>query len=175
MIIFVNDFAGHYHHFFDEMTKVIVVLRHAQSAGKQSGQRDYDRPLTAKGEADATAAGKKIIKNNFSPDLILSSSAVRARQTVEYLNEILMLPPQKIRYLPELYEGLAVHWLGVIQQLPDELEQVLLVGHNQSLSVLASSFGNGIYDLAPCELKAFSYEVGLWNEITDLGKEIVLL
>ena len=84
MIIFAHDFDRSSSYFCNQMTRKLFVLRHAQSAGKQSRQRDYDRDLTAVGEAKAKALGKKIKKENINIDLILSSDAVRTQRTVAF-------------------------------------------------------------------------------------------
>jgi phosphohistidine phosphatase len=155
------------------MTKVIAVLRHAQSAGKQSGQRDYDRLLSTSGEGQARNLGKKLSGDGFQTDLILSSSAVRARQTAGLINEFLRIPDDKIRFKHELYEALMIDWLDNIHELPPELNHVTLVGHNPWLSMLASTFTGTVMDLLPCELAAFEFRTESWNQISDQGKLIL--
>jgi len=155
------------------MTKVLVVLRHAQSAGKQGGQRDYDRTLTLQGQVAAKALGQKLKQQNYNFQFILSSSSTRTRQTVELINEALQLSTEKILFKPELYEALMVHWLGHIYELPDDINQVLLVGHNPWLSMLASRFKGNIHELSPCALIGFEFESKKWREIGDQGHEIM--
>ena len=95
MIIFASIFDGQSYHFFDQMTRILFVLRHAQSVGKQSDQPDYDRILTAEGEVMAKVLGRKLKQQNYNIDLILSSRAARSRHTVEYVNEVLQLQMKK--------------------------------------------------------------------------------
>jgi len=76
--------SDHRVQFPDQMTKVIAVLRHAQSAGKQSGQRDYDRVLTPEGVASINKLGKKLSEQGWKPDFVLGSSATRVQQTVHH-------------------------------------------------------------------------------------------
>ncbi len=157
------------------MTKVIAVLRHAQSAGKQSGQRDYDRVLTSPGEACVRSLGKKLLHQGFKTGLILSSSSARTRQTTGILNEFLQLPEDKIRFKHELYEALMIDWLDYIHELPNDLNHVTVVGHNPWLSMLASSFARGAADLLPGELIAFEFETDDWKTISDQGRTILNL
>ena len=173
MIIFANDFDRPPTHFFDQMTKIIFVLRHAQSAGKQSGQRDYDRVLTREGEVKASALGQKLKLGNYNIDLILSSDATRTRSTAELLNETLDLSPEKIHFKPELYDALMLEWMDQIHKLTGDVQSVILVGHNPSLSMLATSFHTTVVDLAPCELIGFEFNVDSWQEIKNSGKEIL--
>ncbi len=155
------------------MTKKLFVLRHAQSAGKQSRQPDYDRDLTVEGEAKAKALGQKIKKENYDIDLILSSAATRTRHTVASVNEILQLTSEKIHYKKELYDAMLQDWIAEIHKLPADLRTVMLVGHNPGLSMLATNFHNTIVDLEPCELIAFEFDVNSWEEIENKGKEIL--
>ena len=173
MILFEDNFEHVSYHLFDQMTKVIVVLRHAQSAGKQSGQRDYDRALTPQGQATAKALGQKLKQQNYNFQFILSSSSTRTRQTVELINETLQLSTEKILFKPELYEAMMVHWLDHIYELPDDINHVLLVGHNPWLSILASTFAGRIRDLGPSELIGFEFKSETWREIGDRGQEIM--
>lgn len=155
------------------MTKVIAVLRHAQSAGKQSGQRDYDRALSSSGEVQARNLGKKLSGHLFQTDLILSSSAARTRQTVGLVNEFFRFPEDKILFKNELYEALMSDWMHHIHELPADLNHVTLVGHNPWLSMLASSFAGTVMDLLPCELAVFEFMKESWSEISDPGKPIL--
>ncbi len=155
------------------MTKVIFVLRHAQSAGKQSGQQDYERNLTAQGEAEAKNLGKKLIHAAFQVDLILASAATRVVQTVGLLNKSLQLTPSKIHFKHQLYEAFIGDWQEVIHELPKESKKVLLAGHNPPLSILSSSFAGSIADLAPCELVGFEFNTDSWKELKLPGRNIL--
>lgn len=155
------------------MTKIIAVVRHAQSAGKQSNGLDYDRILTRIGEAQARVLGNKLMQQNFFPDLILSSDAARARQTTELINLSLQLPPQNIQYKREFYEALMVQWLDYIHGIHEDAGSIMLVGHNPWLSMLAGNFAGRICELEPCELMAFQFEVDSWLKIDELGTVIL--
>jgi phosphohistidine phosphatase len=155
------------------MSKVIAVLRHAQSAGKQSGQRDYDRILTPAGEDCARWFGKNLSLTQFTVELIVSSGSVRTRLTVQLSNEYLRLPEDKIWFKHELYEALMIDWLEQIHNLPQHVQHVMLVGHNPCLSMLASHFAGAPTDLETCEMAAFKFNMNSWQEIRDRGKEIL--
>jgi phosphohistidine phosphatase len=157
------------------MSKIIFVLRHAQSAGKQGGQQDYDRVLTPAGEVAARLLGKKLLAGNLNPDLILASAAVRTRQTTELVNESLRISEQKIHLKKDLYEALMTRWIDYIHSLPDVENSVLLVGHNPWLSMLASNFAGNMIELEPCELIGFEFTAKSWGEISYTGKEILRL
>lgn len=152
------------------MTKVIHVLRHSQSVGKQPGERDYDRPLTQEGRVLADAAGRDLKSVQKPVELILGSAAIRSAETVHIINRALQLPETKIHLRPDLYEALMLNWMDLIHVLPEECSCVLLVGHNPWLSLLASEFEGSTIDLAPCERITFEFNKLSWKEIKGKGK-----
>lgn len=131
------------------MSKQIILLRHAQTAGKQAGQRDYDRPLTPEGEQQARNVGKYLVRNSVQPDILISSSAVRAQQTARLLNESLVLTPHQLVFRQTLYEADGDLWLEQIRHLDDRHHTVICVGHNPTISWLAGHLGGRPIDLAP--------------------------
>ena len=58
----------------------MVLVRHAKAEAGE-GSDDHDRRLTARGQADAAAAGQWLADNVPRPDRVWCSSAVRAHQT----------------------------------------------------------------------------------------------
>ena len=63
--------------------KLLLILRHAKSSWKDPDLDDHDRPLNKRGRRDAPRMGRLLRKEDLLPDLILSSTAVRARMTAE--------------------------------------------------------------------------------------------
>lgn len=152
------------------MNRFIVILRHAQSAGKQAGQSDYQRTLTEEGERAAKALGIFLTNQSVKPDYLLSSSAVRARSTAEGVNESMQIAPSHICYLDDLYEATPDTWLNEIRIIPDEHRALLLVGHNPAISQLATAFGGRTIDLAPAGHFSIQLQLDSWK---DLRLEIV--
>ena len=63
--------------------KSLLVMRHAKSSWKEVDLVDHDRPLNKRGMKDAPRMGKLLRKERLIPELILTSSARRARDTAE--------------------------------------------------------------------------------------------
>ncbi|CAN5321426.1 hypothetical protein BH09BAC3_BH09BAC3_12210 [soil metagenome] len=148
------------------------MLRHAQSAGKQSGQRDYDRLLTPQGEAEARACGKIFSEANYFPDLILCSAASRTRQTLELFYELNRFPTDKIQFREDIYEAAMTDLLDVINHLPDHINKVLLVGHNPGLSLLAGDLSSNFIDLSTSHLVGYESRSETWKELGGSCKQI---
>ncbi|MEU5208645.1 histidine phosphatase family protein [Streptomyces sp. NPDC020742] len=112
----------------------LVVLRHAKSA-RPPGMADHERPLAARGERDAPAAGRWLRTADCIPDLVICSTATRARQTWELAAAQLPAPPP-VRHEPRLYAADATDLLAVVRETPDTVRTVLLVGHSPSVQEL---------------------------------------
>ncbi|MGB7661527.1 MAG: histidine phosphatase family protein [Nitrososphaeraceae archaeon] len=63
--------------------KTLLIMRHAKSSWKEQDLPDYDRPLNKRGKNDAPRMGKLLKDEDLVPDLIMSSTAVRAKKTAE--------------------------------------------------------------------------------------------
>lgn len=173
MIIFTNDFARTSTKEIDQMTKVVLVLRHAQSAGNQPGQPDYERSLTSMGKRQARAVGKKLSQQKINPDFILSSGARRTFETVSALNESINLASDKIYFKADLYNASADDWVDNLRELADAYHTVVVVGHNPAISHLATLLSGSSVELLPGELIGVSMAADRWNEIRFPGKEII--
>jgi phosphohistidine phosphatase len=123
----------------------LVVLRHAKSA-RPEGVDDHQRPLAPRGIRDAPAAGRALAEADCLPDLALCSTAVRAFQTWELASAQCGTPPP-VRHDPRLYGADAGELLGVVHEVPPEVETLLLVGHNPGLEDLVLELaGDGLDD-----------------------------
>jgi phosphohistidine phosphatase len=104
---------------------VLWLLRHADAA---DGVPDDERPLTEKGQVQADAAGKALLRLGENIDICLTSPKLRALQTAERACDPLGVP---VRIEPALSgEPFDVH------RLTAGLGDVLLVGHDPSFSLL---------------------------------------
>jgi phosphohistidine phosphatase len=115
--------------------KRLVLLRHAKSAWDDPALRDRDRPLAPRGRKAAKRVGRWAKKNEIRPQLVVCSSAVRARQTLERVLPGLGEPAVWIEVT--LYAASAETLLARVRALPDEVDEAMLVGHNPGLQDLA--------------------------------------
>ncbi|MFI1979918.1 MULTISPECIES: SixA phosphatase family protein [Streptomyces] len=115
-------------------TRRLVVLRHAKSAWPE-GVPDHDRPLGPRGLRDAPAAGRWLVDADCLPDLVLCSTARRARSTWELAAaEMDATPPT--RHDERLYAADANRLLDVVREAPADVRTLLLIGHNPGLQDL---------------------------------------
>ena len=115
--------------------KRLYLLRHAKAVPADPALEDHDRELTVRGMHDAGAMARYMRKNGFIPDLILSSSAARTRQTTELvLREI----AARTDYRESLYLAEAGKILMLVQAAPQNVAGAMVVGHNPGLEDLAN-------------------------------------
>jgi len=112
--------------------KTLLLMRHGKSSWKDDKLEDHERPLKKRGRKDSNRIAKVIEKSNLVPDLILSSSATRARETAEIVAETLSYK-QDIVYLDELYMGEPQNFIDALINLDTEVNTVLIVAHNPGL------------------------------------------
>ena len=116
--------------------KTILLLRHAKSDWGEPGLSDHDRPLNRRGEKAADAMANHIRARMPLPDLVLCSTASRARQTLAPL-AALWTPPPPISLEKGLYLASEEVLLARLRSVADPVRTVLLVGHNDGLWQLA--------------------------------------
>ena len=119
--------------------KTLLLLRHAKAESGAGAQSDHDRAITDTGRADARRLGARLRATAQQPDLMVSSSAVRARETAEALadpeSEATAVP---LRTSHALYQAQPADVLDEIQALDAEAETVLMVGHQPTWSTVVS-------------------------------------
>ena len=113
----------------------LLLLRHAKAGWAEPGMRDFDRPLDATGRADAEAIGALLGETAPTPDLIVCSTARRARETLDGV------PPHikdtvKTVFTDGLYSTDATGYVEVIREA-GKAETMLLIGHNPMMEDVA--------------------------------------
>src|SRR3954454_18479974 len=115
--------------------KILFLLRHAKSGWKDAGMRDFDRPLIARGKQAAGVMGRYMRQHNLRPQLIISSPAERAKETVELFIEGGRLTSE-LRFDERIYDAPAERLFEVVTQIDEQVNTCLLVGHNPGFEEL---------------------------------------
>ena len=118
--------------------KHLLIMRHAKSAWSDATLRDIDRPLNKRGERDAPEMAERLKTRSLVPQRMIASPARRALRTAQLLAAQFDYPVADIEIVEELYEAGTGDWLALIGALPESLECVLAVGHNPTITELAS-------------------------------------
>ncbi|MGF7235281.1 MAG: SixA phosphatase family protein [Frankia sp.] len=112
------------------VTRRLIFLRHAKSAWPDV--EDHSRPLAPRGRRDAPAAGRWLREARVAPDRVVCSTALRTRQTWELVGPELGAQPAVV-YDERLYDANVDEVLVVVRGVPDEVQTLLIVGHNPAM------------------------------------------
>lgn len=119
----------------------LFLLRHAKAGWAAPGMRDFDRPLEPVGRTDADAIGAAMVARAYAPDLVLCSSAKRARETLEWVGR--HTGEGRTVFSDDLYSTDAAGYVDFIRETADG-EAVLVVGHNPMMEDVAMALsGDG--------------------------------
>jgi len=120
----------------EQQTRVLMVLRHTKSDWNSEVESDFERPLNKRGKKDAPRMGRWLRKQRLVPDHLVASPAKRAEQTLLAVAKELEIKKKKIHWERRVYEASVGRLLEVLAEVPDDKQQVLLVGHNPGLEEL---------------------------------------
>ncbi|MEQ6122559.1 histidine phosphatase family protein [Reichenbachiella sp. MALMAid0571] len=150
------------------MSKQLFLIRHAQAEGMQSDIKDIDRILTNEGCRDAMRMGKLLSEEGHTPDLVLSSTAERTRETTRYLCEQLNYDFEKVIFTEDLYESSVRLMLSTINKVADQHKTLFVIAHNPSISYLGESLtGDPTGNMPPCGVLYLKSSTGSWQEISQ--------
>jgi phosphohistidine phosphatase len=114
-------------------THRLVLLRHAKSAWPDVA--DHDRPLAPRGRRDAPGAGRWLREAGYVPDLVLCSTARRARETWALAEEKLDAQPRTI-FEERVYGASSAELLDLAREASPDVGTLLIVGHEPAMRSL---------------------------------------
>ena len=142
----------------------LALVRHAKSDWSDPGLDDHDRPLADRGRRDAPRMAAELADRGFRADLVLSSTAERARATAEYFADELR---REVHTSEELYAAPADTLMRALAR--SGAGSVLLVGHDPGISELASRLSRGRIEHMPtCAVATFEWDADDWDAIEQL-------
>jgi len=147
------------------MPKHLYLLRHGASAEKQTGQSDKERMLTPQGTRETLLIGQYLLKHKLVPELIVSSTAERARSTAGFIADAMKIDHDQVLLDEELFQASTRTFLELINQLEDTYSHVMCVGHNPTISYLAEYLTKAeIGDMAPAGLAIIRFNCNSWKD-----------
>ncbi|GAB4137608.1 MAG: phosphohistidine phosphatase SixA [Bacteroidia bacterium] len=155
--------------------KKLWLVRHAKSSWSNLSLPDIDRPLNERGYRDAHEMPDRVFKNKEPgiPELLISSSAIRALSTALIFARKFGYNEAGIRIEPELYETSVASYLNIVRHVPEHLESVMLFGHNPIMTDFLNLLTNaGIENIPTTGVACISWN-GSWSAIGE-GCSLVL-
>jgi phosphohistidine phosphatase len=129
--------------------RTLFLIRHAKSSWDHPGLRDFDRPLNERGQNDAPRMAQMLAKQGIKPDMLLSSPAKRALTTAIFFAETFNISPEEVQRESTIYEAFPKEIHRIISKLPDSAKNVMLFGHNPTMTEVANSFTEDFIDNIP--------------------------
>lgn len=148
--------------------KTIYLVRHAKSSWKYPKLDDFERPLNKRGRKNAPFMGDVLKKRGVLPGLILSSPANRAAMTARMMAARIGYPVVDIIYIESMYGASEQEMIKTIKQMDDEIDQLMLVGHNPGMTNLANAMGNDPVSNVPTSaIYCVHLDISSWERIRD--------
>ncbi len=157
----------------------LLLLRHAKSSWDQENLDDASRPLAPRGRKAAPLIGRHISGRGLIPDLVLCSTAERARQTLELVGAEWDRTAggfeTSVEMRASLYLATPGEMLATLRRLGDDIASVMIIGHNPGMATLtrrlaATGDPRGMKTLAAkfptAALAVLELAIGGWQEIT---------
>lgn len=147
-------------------SKRLTLVRHA-NAEQDSDVRDFERPLSRKGWSEAQEMARKFQERGLKPDLILSSAALRTRETAEAFAKELGVATRLLQADDSLYLADGEHILTTIRGVGPRVNQLMVIGHNPGISAAAISLAPEAVttDLPTCGALTVTVSCATWNLI----------
>lgn len=145
--------------------KTLLVLRHGKSSWKDTDLEDHDRPLNKRGKKAAPQMGKLLRKEDLIPDLILSSTALRAKATAELVAEHCKYKGE-ILFDRRLYLADPTNIVETLQAIETEAAgRVMIVGHNPGHEELVRSLTGQDERFPTAALAHIQLPIENWKEL----------
>jgi phosphohistidine phosphatase len=146
--------------------KTLYIHRHAKSDWDSGAKNDHDRPLNSRGERDAPYMASFCKSENIALDLLLSSTANRAQSTMRFYQKALEFPESKVVLDQHIYHSDVKTMMTVLSELNDDIENVMIFGHNPTFTDLCHHLDGGFRDyLVTCTRVKIDLEIDAWKEI----------
>lgn len=144
--------------------KTLLLMRHAKSSWKHPEIKDHERGLNKRGKKDAPRMSKLLADNELVPQRILTSTAERSRQTVDAVLEATSFNGE-VSFLDALYMAEPEIYLELLSLMPDDLERILVIGHNPGLEGLLQILSGRVESLPTAAIAYLSLPIHSWKEI----------
>lgn len=144
--------------------KTLLLMRHAKSSWKDDALDDHERPLNKRGRDAAPKLGRLILGHRLLPDVVLCSTAVRARQTCQLVTHEWKRPVE-INYLDELYLCPADRFASLLRRLSVDVECVLMIGHNPGMAEFLESTVGFSGKFPTGALAWLTADVPMWSDL----------
>jgi phosphohistidine phosphatase len=149
--------------------KRLYLIRHAKSSWGEPGESDIDRPLLEKGIKRTMKVIRFLNERDVKIDLMISSPAVRAYQTALLVAKGIGYPEDKIQIDRKIYDGYYDRILDLIYATSGEVDSLMIIGHNPTITHLANLFLHPGIDILPTAgTVCISFDTKKWESLPSV-------
>lgn len=138
----------------------LILARHAKSDWADEGLDDHDRPLNDRGRRDAPIMARRVVRQGVRPEVLLSSTALRARQTAEAFGRAFEVD---VVEQADLYLADPDHLLAAARAAG--VDEVMVVAHDPGMSALVSRLADRDERMVTCAVAVFTWHEGTWDDV----------
>lgn len=154
--------------------KHLLLLRHAKSSWDDQDLKDFDRPLNKRGIKAAKLVGQFLRREEIKIDLVISSPAKRARETIELVWPAAKLEAE-LKFEDRIYEATPRTLLAVITEVKASVNTLMLVGHNPGFEGLLEAVTSEARRLPTASMAFIDLDDDEWKEARAGGKLVRLV
>lgn len=153
--------------------KTLYIVRHAKSSWDNPEFSDHERPLMQKGVKKTAKISQYLSEMDVEPDMIISSTAVRAYETACLIAKGLNYPVDKIQKEASLYLSDNEEILNLIFGVDNKYKSLMIFGHNPTFTSFANQFLSEKIDWMPTSaVVAVKFDTDNWENICLSDKQL---
>lgn len=139
-------------------------MRHAKSSWDNPNSTDHDRVLNDRGLSDTPRMAGWLIEETIVPDTIISSTALRAKETAEILVSNFE-DTVDLKTEGSLYHSSPHTILSTAKEFPIGCEIGMIVAHNPGMGELASHFSKEWNNFPTAGIAVIRFTIDDWSAI----------
>jgi phosphohistidine phosphatase len=152
--------------------KTLLLVRHAKSSWSYPELPDEQRPLLEKGKKRTKKVIDYLLENDVRVDLIITSHAVRAHETARIIAHALGFPEDKIIVSKQVYHASAEKLYDQFFDLSDDIDTIMMVGHNPTFTNFANQFLEEKIDWLPTSgIVSITFKTDFWINLPMAARQ----
>jgi len=145
--------------------KRLYIVRHGKSTWDYDLVKDEDRPLKERGIADSYKMAERLAGNGNIPEMMISSTGIRALHTAVIFHRVFGLPKQALCIDPDLYLADENDLMDIIFGFDDKVHSIMIFGHNPGFTDLANYLSNlNIMNIPTTGIVILDFDIEKWTE-----------
>ena len=129
--------------------KTLVLMRHGKAEEARIAQKDFDRALSKKGHEQVRVMSAWLKEQGIVPTRIVSSAALRTQETALGMAQGLDFDAGQIIFQHNLYLASPSVYASCLLEAPNDVDTLMLIGHNTGISEWARELLFGFYEEMP--------------------------